>query len=141
MACGLCQGQEIDFKDLRTPEQKEAIASVWAALKPNIGKGATPYGGMLNAPYDPAQMAAINMMYQVGGMQQPYQPFMYPPGGMQQAMGGTTPFNQEAFRNMQEAVQRGGQRQFGDDPYNPWNQLRQAPKNIVSPWGPRRRMR
>ena len=65
MAC--CQGKEIDFKDLRTPEQQQMMKSLAPLLLSGISRGATPFGGMMTQPPDPSMLAAMNMMMNVGG--------------------------------------------------------------------------
>jgi len=74
---GCFKGDKIDLTSLRTPEQQEMMKALGQALGPMLGQGATPYGGQINAPYDPAMLSAMNMMMQVGG-QGPYQPFNFP---------------------------------------------------------------
>ena len=74
---GCFKGDKIDLTSLRTPEQQEMMAALGQALGPMLSQGATPYGGQINAPYDPAMLSAMNMMMQVGG-QGPYQPFNFP---------------------------------------------------------------
>ena len=67
-----CQGKEIDFKDLRTPEQMALMQALGPYLLQGINQGATPFPGQLSAGFDPAQISAMNVMMQHGG-QGPYQ--------------------------------------------------------------------
>jgi hypothetical protein len=62
-----CKGKEIDFKEMRTPEQKEMMAMLFDTIKSNMGQGATPFMGPLSAGPNPAQLAAMNTMMQMGG--------------------------------------------------------------------------
>ena len=63
----VCKGEEIDFKDLRTEEQKQIMQMLGGIIAGNIQMGATPYNAPRNAPPDIGQMAAMNTMMQKGG--------------------------------------------------------------------------
>ena len=93
---GCFKGDKIDLTSLRTQEQQDMMKALGDALQGMIGQGATPYGGQINAPYDPAMLSAMNMMMQVGG-QGPYQPFNFPTMGPQGgAPGGLPGWNEGA---------------------------------------------
>jgi len=62
--------QEIDWENLRTPEQQTVMAQLGSLLSSNLVRGATPYTGAINAPYDPSQLAAMNVMMGLGGQGQ-----------------------------------------------------------------------
>jgi len=64
---GCCTGEKIDFEDLRTPEQKAIMAMLGPIIQSQMKTGATPYSGMLSAPYDVGQIAAMNTMMGLGG--------------------------------------------------------------------------
>jgi len=64
---GCCTGEKIDFEDLRTPEQKAIMAMLGPIIQAQMKTGATPYSGMLSAPYDVGQIAAMNTMMGLGG--------------------------------------------------------------------------
>jgi len=64
---GCCTGEEIDFQDLRSPEQKAIMAMLGPIIQAQMKIGATPYTGMLSAPYDVGQIAAMNTMMGLGG--------------------------------------------------------------------------
>ena len=87
---GCFKGDKIDLTSLRTQEQQDMMTALGDALGGMIGQGATPYGGQINAPYDPAMLSAMNMMMQVGG-QGPYQPFNFPTMGPQGGAPGGAP--------------------------------------------------
>ena len=87
---GCFKGDKIDLTSLRTQEQQDMMKALGDALQGMIGQGATPYGGQINAPYDPAMLAAMNMQMQAGG-QGPYQPFNFPTMGPQGGASGGVP--------------------------------------------------
>ena len=62
-----CHGDPIEFEDLRTPGQITAMDKLGDYLTPDIGKTREPYPGMLSAPFDPGQLAAMNTMMGMGG--------------------------------------------------------------------------
>jgi len=76
-----CQGKEIDFKELRTPEQIALMKAIGPYLMAGMQRGATPFPGQLSAGFDPSQNAAMNVMMQHGG-QGPYQPPQMPQNPM-----------------------------------------------------------
>jgi len=86
----VCKGEEIDFKDLRTEEQKQMMQLLGGIIAGNIKKGATPFPGPRNAPPDMGQMAAMNTMMGIGG----YGPYSYNPipMGSQPPIGMGAPF-------------------------------------------------
>lgn len=61
-----CQGEPIEMEDLRTEGQQNVMANLGALLMPNIGKTRAPYPGMLSAPPDQAQLAAMDTMMGLG---------------------------------------------------------------------------
>ena len=81
--CQCLEGKSIDYENLRTPEQKEAMKAIWDILEKKGGAKATPFAGQLNAPYDPGQIAAMNIMLGSQGMGG-YKPFGFPLGGLPQ---------------------------------------------------------
>lgn len=66
MAC-LCQGEPIEFQDIRAPEQRQLMTNLLPMIQAGLQRGATPYPGQLSAPYDPGQTAAMNTMMGLGG--------------------------------------------------------------------------
>ena len=82
----VCQGEEIDFKDLRTDEQKKIMSLLGGMIAGNINRGATQLQQPRTAPPDMGQMAAMNTMLGVGGyggyQYNPYPYGMQPPIGM-----------------------------------------------------------
>lgn len=61
------EGEPIDYTNLMTPEQQQIMAGMGQYLGEHLGETATPYSGTLSAQYDPAQLAAMNVMMQLGG--------------------------------------------------------------------------
>ena len=86
----ICQGEEVDFKEMRTEEQKQMMSLLAGLISGGMQQGATPFPGQRNAPPDPGQMAAMNTMMGIGG----YGPYTYGPSpyGNQPPMGMPTPF-------------------------------------------------
>ena len=65
---GCCTGRPIDeFQDLRSPEQKAVMAILGPIIQAQMKAGATPYPGMINAPWDRALIASMNTMMGLGG--------------------------------------------------------------------------
>jgi len=60
MAC--CQGQKIPMEELFPEELKGLRKQLTGYMGGNIGQGATPYGGDIAAPVNPASNAALNMI-------------------------------------------------------------------------------
>jgi len=60
-------GEPIDYTNLMTPEQQQIMAGLGEYLGGQLGETATAYPGTLNAQYDPAQLAAMNVMMGLGG--------------------------------------------------------------------------
>ena len=61
------EGEPIDYTNLMTPEQQQIMAGLGEYLGGKLGETATAYPGELNVQYDPAQLAAMNVMMQLGG--------------------------------------------------------------------------
>ena len=82
MAC--CQGEKIPYEELFPEELKSLRKNLTGYVGGNVGLGATPYGGEIAAPVNPASNAALNMvmgMMGYGGYnQQPGLPYT---GGQQ----------------------------------------------------------
>jgi len=85
-----CKGEPIEFKDLRTEDQKKMMSLLSGILMGGMKVGATPFPGYLSAPPDHGQMAAMATMMQHGG----YGPYTYGPVPIsgQPAMGQPMPF-------------------------------------------------
>jgi len=64
---GSKEGEPFEYTQLMTPEQIEVMESLGKYIEPRIGQTATPYSGTLSAQYDPAQLAAMNVMMSLGG--------------------------------------------------------------------------
>jgi len=64
---GSKEGEPFEYTQLMTPEQIEVMESLGRYIEPRIGQTATPYSGALSAQYDPAQLAAMNVMMSLGG--------------------------------------------------------------------------
>jgi len=64
---GSKEGEPFEYTQLMTPEQIEVMESLGKYIEPRIGQTATPYSGALSAQYDPAQLAAMNVMMSLGG--------------------------------------------------------------------------
>ena len=67
MCCN--EGQEIDWENLRTPEQQEVMKAAGEFILPRMGQTATPLpqGAQLSQPPDPSMLAAMNTMMGLGG--------------------------------------------------------------------------
>ena len=92
MAC--CTGSEIDLKEMKTAGQKRMGNVLGPLIEAGMSQGATPFGGQLSQPYDPAQMAAMQVMYGIGKGGGQYTPNTYPLGGFQGYSGGPmSPWN------------------------------------------------
>ncbi len=64
---GSKEGEPFEYTQLMTPEQISVMESLGKYIEPRIGQTATPYSGTLSAQYDPAQLAAMNVMMSLGG--------------------------------------------------------------------------
>ena len=82
MAC--CKGEKIPYEEVFPEELKTLRNNLVNYVGGNVGLGATPYGGEIAAPVNPASNAALNMvmgMMGYGGYnQQPGLPYT---GGQQ----------------------------------------------------------
>ena len=127
-----CQGQPIEMKDLRTPEQQAMMVSLANLINRQMGGGgqATPFGGQLSQPPDPGMLAAMNMMMQMGG-QGPYQMpgFQAGPYPMPSQLGwGGSKDERERKKDKGErgrnengnGIDRERRTREGYDPYAPW---------------------
>ena len=60
MAC--CKGEKIPYEELFPEELKSLRKQLTGYVGGNLGQGATPYGGEIAAPVNPASNAALNMV-------------------------------------------------------------------------------
>jgi len=130
-----CEGKEINYQDLRTPEQVQLMQALAPLLTQGIGKGATPFGGMLSQPPDPSMLAAMNVMMNVGGQgnyrfpgmmtgpyPQPPQPQLNGGGGGGGTRGGGSPGITPDPRRW-HPWETGYE---GQDPFDPYKRMRGA---------------
>ena len=84
MAC--CKGEKIPYEELFPEELKTLRNNLVDYVGGNVGLGATPYGGNIAAPVNPASNAALNMVMGMMG-HGGYSPFPGVPytGGQQGA--------------------------------------------------------
>jgi hypothetical protein len=65
--CECFQGQEIDWENLRTPEQQTIMAHLASPIMAGLQMGATQFPGQLSAPKTRGQEAAERTMMDIGG--------------------------------------------------------------------------
>lgn len=137
--CQCFQGPEINWENLRTPEQQKMMASLYPIIMGAMKEGATPYPGQLSAPMTDAQKMAMKTMSGIGGYgweQQspryrsvpsmpipdvPPMPGGFDDGGADASSqyvppgGGVPPANDPIVEIINEIINRGG----GYTPFNP----------------------
>ena len=65
--CQCFEGQEVDWENLRTPEQQNMMESLYHQMMQGAGQGATPFPGQLSAPMTDMQKMAAKTMSRQGG--------------------------------------------------------------------------
>ena len=107
MAC--CTGDKIPYEELFPEELKGLRKNLTGYIGGNVGKGATPYGGPMAAPVNPASTAALNMIMGMMG-HGGYSPFPGIPytGGQQGTpyMPNTTTETEEERKKREERQRR-----------------------------------
>ena len=71
-----CSGEPIELIPHRTLQQENMMKSLGDYLGSRVRAPATPYGGMVSAPYDDSMLKSMQMM--MGIINQPYMPFNFP---------------------------------------------------------------
>ena len=74
------EGEEIDFKELQSPEKKAFMDSLFSFIGGGLGQGPSmPQGNMpINAPNDLNTALGINMFREMGGQSPDYVPWQAP---------------------------------------------------------------
>ena len=74
------EGEEIDFKELQSPEKKAFMDSLFSFIGGGLGQGPSmPQGNMpINAPNDPNTALGMNMFREMGGQSPDYVPWQAP---------------------------------------------------------------
>ena len=65
--CQCLEGQEVDWENLRTPEQQASMSMLFGPLMSGLQMGATQFPGQLSAPMTDAQKMAMKTMTKQGG--------------------------------------------------------------------------
>ena len=75
-----CEGKEIDFKELQSPEKEAFMKNLFGFLGGGFSAGPSmPDPSMpINAPNDPNMAAGMNMFREMGGLPTNYTPYQAP---------------------------------------------------------------
>ena len=65
--CQCLEGEQVDWENLRTPEQQKIMGGMYYPLLAGAQQGSTPFGGQLSAPMSGAQKMAMTTMADIGG--------------------------------------------------------------------------
>ena len=65
--CQCLEGQEVDWENLRTPEQQNMMESLYYQMMKGAQQGATQFQGQLSAPMTDMQKMAAKTMSGIGG--------------------------------------------------------------------------
>lgn len=65
--CQCFEGEQVDWENLRTPEQKNMMAQLYGPILTGMQMGATQFPGQLSAPMTDMQKMAAKTMSGIGG--------------------------------------------------------------------------
>ena len=81
----MCCGRDVELDELRTTEQKDIFKDIGAFLDKAWDRSASGFPGLLNAPINPLQMNAADLMNRMSGygkagdLADPNNPYFYLP--------------------------------------------------------------
>ena len=73
-----CEGKEIDFKELKSPEMEALQKSLFPGIISMLQQGPQMPQFPINAPNDDAFGKGMNMFYEMAGMEPNYTPYQAP---------------------------------------------------------------
>ena len=65
--CQCLEGEQVDWENLRSPEQQQGMKQMYKPMMTGLNMGATGYPSQINAPKTRGQEAAQRTMMDIGG--------------------------------------------------------------------------